>query len=121
MSIDISPADTGEIARPVGETTQAIQLDDLPAMPRRPHAEPPTEDLTDEAARAFSYVRGTTGELPLVIAPDDRQAVIAALAEPVTMLPTVEPSAYVGRHRAADIPLWPRLIGRLLGRNAGAR
>lgn len=131
MSIDISPADTGDITRPVGEKTQAIQLDDLAVIPRRPHAEPPTEDFTQEAERAFSYVRGSTGELPIVIAAEDRQAVIAAVTEPVSMLPVVEPEPqnYVGRHRpgtvvrrATDAPttFWSRLIGRPLGHKAGA-
>jgi hypothetical protein len=136
VSIDISPADTGEIRRDTGEQTVAIQLADTePVMPRRPDAWPIIEHTGPE--RPFGLVFDTTGEPPLVIAPEDRQAVIDAVTEPVTLLPVVEPPKarqprrYVGRHRAAEdaelialdvsTALWPRLIGRLLRRKAGAR
>lgn len=107
MSIDINPADTGEIPRIVGEDTRVLDLHDVPAMSRRPSAEPPVR-LPE---RSFALVAGSTGELPII------GAGLASFELPPFVTPAVQEPGYwerlwyTGRRRA------PGRIARLLGKS----
>lgn len=110
---DIRPDDTGDIPRPVGETTRAMPLYEGPAVPRRPES----LEVTYVERTAFTYVGSS--ELPIIIDVADRQAA------------NEQPQDYVGRHRAAEpqerrVPYWrtpafSAAMRRVLRRNGGGR
>jgi hypothetical protein len=96
----IDMEDTVRIHRPVGDETRHLGIQDIPSVPpRRP---------------------GTTGENPFY-----QPRTLAVVDDPTGALPIVGGGEYMPRHAAREevaepTARWPRLIGRLLGRKAGA-